>query len=129
MSNASCETGWRIMNTSEAISRLRQVIRRQHKAISTETSYVYWLRRYVVALQKMPPTLSSKHKIERFLSQLARQRQVSASSQNQALNALVFFYHCPMPCPQLQTFGGWRGPNENFRNQNLSSGNAVRAQL
>ena len=35
------------MNTKHAILRLRQVIRRQHKALSTESCYVYWLGRYI----------------------------------------------------------------------------------
>jgi len=38
------------MNTAKAIQRLRQVIRRQHKALSTEHCYVFWLRRYMAAL-------------------------------------------------------------------------------
>jgi integron integrase len=80
------------MNTSQAIHRLRGVIRRQHKAISTESSYVYWLRQYMWSLRFMPESLTSEQKLERFLTRLARNRSISASSQNQALNAIVFFY-------------------------------------
>jgi hypothetical protein len=39
-----------VMNTTQAIQRLRDVIRRQHKALSTEESYVSWLRRYMAAI-------------------------------------------------------------------------------
>jgi hypothetical protein len=70
---------------------MRDVIRRQHKALSTEAYYVFWLRRYVAALQAMPDGLSSEKKLEQFLTQLARIHDVSASSQNQALNAILFF--------------------------------------
>src|SRR5262245_8763103 len=80
------------MNISQAINRVREVTRRQYKALSTEDSYVYWLRQYIVALQAMPPDLSSEKKVERFLTDLARHRNVSASTQNQAFNAILFFY-------------------------------------
>ena len=80
------------MNTSEAIERARQVIRRQHKAFSTEDTYIFWLRRYMFALRRMPKALSSEQKMEWFLNELARSRDVSASTQNQAFNAVLFFY-------------------------------------
>ena len=71
------------MNTAQAINRVREVIRRQHKALSTEDSYLYWLRQYMGALRSMPPDLSSEKKLEQFLTGLARHRNVSASTQNQ----------------------------------------------
>jgi integrase len=80
------------MNTLQATCRIREVIRRQHKAISTERSYTFWLRRYITAVLKMPRGLTSERKIEQFLTDLARQRDISASTQNQALNAILFFY-------------------------------------
>src|SRR5215471_18245886 len=79
------------MNSQQAINRIRDTIRRQHKALSTEESYIFWLRRYMAALNKMPQDLSSEKKIERFLTGLAH-HDVSASSQNQAFNAVLFFY-------------------------------------
>jgi hypothetical protein len=79
------------MNAHQAIDRMRQVIRRQHKALSTEDSYIQWLRRYMKALRQMPPGLSSEKKLETFLTDLARERDVSASTQNQAFNASLFF--------------------------------------
>jgi hypothetical protein len=80
------------MNTSQAICRMREVIRRQHKALATEDCYIFWLRRYMTALREMPEGLSSEKKLEQFLTDLARHRDVSASTQNQALNAILFFY-------------------------------------
>jgi hypothetical protein len=80
------------MNTEQAIDRLRSVIRRQHKAISTESSYVYWLRRYMIAIHQYPETLTGEQKLERFLTELVRNRDISASGQNQAFNAILFFY-------------------------------------
>ncbi len=87
------------MNANQAIDRMRQVIRRQHKALSTEDAYVLWLRRYMKALQLMPPQLSSEKKLEKFLTDLAIERDVSASTQNQAFNALVFFYKVVLEQP------------------------------
>ena len=80
------------MNRTQAILRLRQVIRRQHKALATEENYVFWLRRYMAAVDRMPGALPSTKKLEQFLTDLACRRQVSASTQNQALNAILFFY-------------------------------------
>jgi hypothetical protein len=80
------------MKEAHAIDRLRQVIRRQHKALATEDAYVLWLRRYMKALRQMPPQLASEKKLEKFLTDLAIELDVSASTQNQAFNALLFFY-------------------------------------
>jgi integron integrase len=87
------------MNTSQAICRMREVIRRQHKALSTEQTYIGWLRRYITALHQMPESLSSEKKLEQFLTDLARHRDVSASTQNQALNAILFFYKAVLGQP------------------------------
>jgi len=62
------------MTTSQAMGQLRLVLRRQHKALSTEKTYLFWLRRYIQALFQMPRHLSSEQKLERFLSDLARDR-------------------------------------------------------
>ena len=80
------------MTSSQAIDQMRLVLRRQHKALSTEKSYLFWLRRYIEAVFLMPSLLSCEQKVERFLSDLARDRDVSASTQNQAFNAVLFFY-------------------------------------
>ena len=61
-------------------------------ALATESTYVHWLRQYISALKSMPATLSSEKKLELFLTHLARHRDLSASSQNQAFNAILYFY-------------------------------------
>ena len=58
------------MNPSQAIRRVREVLRRQHKALSTEDSYTFWLSRYMKALGKMPENLPSEKKLEQFLTDL-----------------------------------------------------------
>jgi integron integrase len=80
------------MNQSQAIDRMRQVIRRQHKSLSTEDCYLFWLRRYIHALRDMSEDLPREKKLERFLTNLAIREDVAATAQNQAFNAVVFFY-------------------------------------
>ncbi len=80
------------MNSIVATLRLRQVIRRRHQALATEESYVFWLRRYISAVERMPSPLPSSEKLERFLTDLACRLNVSASTQNQALHAILYFY-------------------------------------
>lgn len=75
-----------------AIQRLVEVCRRQHKSISTERTYSLWLKEYTVFITRIDPLLSSEKKLEAFLTMLAKQRDVSASTQNQAFNAILFFY-------------------------------------
>lgn len=87
------------MNPTQAIERARAVIRRQHKTLSTEQTYLHWLRRYMLALRSMPPELASEQKLERFLSELAVITDVSASTQNQAFNAVLFFYKDVLGAP------------------------------
>ena len=65
------------MNSNQAIERVRDVMRRQHKALSTEQTYLFWLRRYIRALAHMPNGLTSEKKIEQFLIDLARKYDVS----------------------------------------------------
>jgi len=81
------------MNSYAAVCRLRDVMRRQHMAFRTESMYVYWLKRYCNAVQRMPPDLTSEKKVERFLTDLATINNVAASTQNQAFNALLYFYN------------------------------------
>ena len=80
------------MKVTEAIERARNVMRRQHKTISTEQTYLHWLRHYICAVKSMPQDLSSELKLERFLTDLALKKNVSAATQNQAFNAILFFY-------------------------------------
>jgi len=61
------------MNPEQAIDRMRQVIRRQHKALATEDAYVLWVRRYNTALRQMSPELSSEKKLEQFLNRFGLQ--------------------------------------------------------
>ena len=88
------------MKTDQALQKMTDVIRRKHLALSTERSYRAWLRRYCDYLLKVPGHLTSEQKLERFLTALATDG-VAASTQNQAFNAMVFFYQKVMAVPLL----------------------------
>lgn len=79
------------MNEEAAISKMRDVLRLRHMAHSTEDTYVHWLRRFIRFIPRLPDEMASEQKIEAFLTALAKQ-QVAASTQNQAFNAVLFFY-------------------------------------
>ena len=87
------------MKPSEALQKLTEVARRQHKSLATERTYGFWLRRYMEAVRSMPADLTSEQRLERFLTEMALKRDVAASTQNQAFNAIVFFYKDVMGRP------------------------------
>ena len=74
------------------LEQVRNAIRVRHYSIRTEEAYVQWIKRYIYFHEKRhPKDLNAKH-VAAFLSYLAVKRKVAASTQNQALCALVFLY-------------------------------------
>jgi integron integrase len=70
----------------------RERMRTRHFALRTEQAYLHWLRRFVAFhRRKHPRELGAPH-VEQFLTYLAVHRKVSAATQNQALQALLFLY-------------------------------------
>jgi integron integrase len=74
------------------LEELRIQLRLRHRSLSTERSYVGWVRRFVIFHGKRHPSELGPDEIEAFLGDLASVRGVAASTQNQALNAIVFLY-------------------------------------
>jgi len=74
------------------MDRLREQVRLRHLSIRTEEAYSGWVRRYIVYHGKRNPDQMGEVEIREFLSFLAVQRNVAASTQNQALAALLFLY-------------------------------------
>ncbi len=74
------------------LDRVRAALRTRHCSLRTEKAYVGWIRRYIVFHGKRHPAEMGAAEITRFLSDLAIQRNVAASTQNQALSALLFLY-------------------------------------
>ena len=84
---------------------VRQRIRLKHYSHRTEKTYVNWVRRFVRFHSRRHPRELGKAEIEAFLTHLAIDRKVSASTQNQAFNALLFLYRevLEMDMPQLDS--------------------------
>lgn len=74
------------------LEQMRRAIRMRHYSYRTEQTYVHWVRRYVLFHGKRHPAEMGAHEVEVFLSALANDAQVAASTQNQALSALLFLY-------------------------------------
>lgn len=79
------------MNMNEAMDRARQVARFRHLSIRTERSYLGWIRRFGYWCQQHPQGTHAD-KLRVYLTHLAADRHVAKATQQQALNALVFFY-------------------------------------
>jgi integron integrase len=79
------------MNADQALQKLVSIMRRCHYSYSTEQNYSSWVRRYIGFLKTDKHGQTSEEKFQRFLSHLAREG-VAASTQNQAFNAIIFFY-------------------------------------
>ena len=69
-----------------------EVIRRKHYSIRTEEAYVNWIRRFILFHNKRHPKEMGAQEVEAFLTHLAVEEHVAASTQNQALAALLFLY-------------------------------------
>ena len=81
------------------MDRVREVIRTNHFSYSTEKTYISWIYRFIVYHHKRHPEEMGGKEIAYFLTSLAVERKVSASTQNQALNALAFLYKKVLKIP------------------------------
>jgi integrase len=84
------------MNTThkpkKLLEQVRDALRVKHYAYRTEKTYIFWIRRFILFHKKKHPSEMGSRHISEFLTHLAVDRNVSASTQNQALNALIFLY-------------------------------------
>src|SRR5438045_9785599 len=74
------------------LERVRVVLRTLHYSARTEKAYVGWIRRFIIFHGKRHPETMGELEIGAFLSSLATEAKVAASTQNQALAALLFLY-------------------------------------
>src|SRR5712664_620136 len=72
--------------------RVRETARVRHYSRRTETAYLSWIRRYIFFHDKRHPAEMGAPEVTRFLTSLAVEGHVAASTQNQALSALLFLY-------------------------------------
>lgn len=90
----------------------QQKMRTLHLAFRTERAYLHWIRRYVKFHNRRHPREMGAAEVEAFLTHLAVDAHVSASTQNQALQALLFLYRCVLEAdlPWLQNVTRARRP-------------------
>ena len=74
------------------LDQLRSKVRVKHYSLSTERQYVHWAKRFILFHGKRHPADMGAAEVEAFLTHLAVDGQVSSSTQNQALSALLFLY-------------------------------------
>src|SRR6516162_4045684 len=79
-------------NKPKLLDQVRDIIRRRHYSIRTEQAYVDWIKRFILYHGKRHPRDMAEEEVTEFLTHLARDRNVAASTQNQALSALLFLY-------------------------------------
>ena len=85
----SQETG---AQAPKLLDRVRAAIRARHYSLRTEEAYVGWIRRFILFHNKRHPAEMGESEINQFLTHLAVAENVAASTQNQALSAILFLY-------------------------------------
>ena len=85
-SPAPCITSPRLLD------RVRWHLRVKHYSLRTEQAYIHWIRRFILFHHKRHPIDMGEKEISAFLTHLAVDQNVAASTQNQALSALLFLY-------------------------------------
>ena len=74
------------------LDQVRDKIRFKHYTLDTENTYLPWIKQFILYHGKRHPVDMGAAEVEAFLTYLATQRQVSSSTQNQALSAILFLY-------------------------------------
>src|SRR5712692_7521428 len=89
---------------TKLLDQMRHVLRLKHLSIRTEKAYVQWAKRFILFHHKRHPADMGAPEIRTFLTHLAVQGQVAASTQNVALQALIFLYRhvLKQPFPELE---------------------------
>ena len=74
------------------LDRVREAMRFKHYSLRTEPTYIDWIKRFIIYHGKRHPETMGVDEVRRFLNNLASERNVAASTQNQAFSALLFLY-------------------------------------
>lgn len=91
------------------LERVRRRLRTRGYSQRTEAAYVDWIRRFVIFHDRRHPTQLAEREVAAFLEHLAVERQVSSSTQNQALSAILFLYRHVLGQPIAYVGGVVRG--------------------
>ncbi|AFN73824.1 Integrase [Melioribacter roseus P3M-2] len=74
------------------LNQVRMALRTNHYSLKTEEAYIGWIKRYILYHNKRHPNEMGAEEIKKFISFLANEKNVSSSTQNQALNAILYLY-------------------------------------
>ena len=80
------------MENPRLLNQVRDALRLRHYSIRTEQTYLQWIKRFILFHHKRHPSEMGEAEVSAFLTDLARERNVAASTQNQALSAILFLY-------------------------------------
>ncbi len=80
------------MNKPRLLDQVRDSLRLRHYSLRTEQAYIGWIKRFILFHKKRHPSEMGEQEITAFLTYLAVDKHVSASTQNQALSAILFLY-------------------------------------
>lgn len=102
---ASVDTNTGTAKKSRLLELVRDAIRRRHYSPRTEQTYVHWIKRFIYFSGRRHPAEMGAPEVTAFLNHLARERNVAANTQKQALSALLFLYKEALatPLPWLDT--------------------------
>jgi len=81
------------------LDRVREAVRVRHYSLRTEEAYVGWIRRFILFHHKRHPSVMGAGEVNAFLTHLAVGENVAASTQAQALSALLFLYKHVLEAP------------------------------
>jgi integron integrase len=84
---------------SKLLDAVREAVRTRHYSIRTEEAYLRWVREYILFFDKRHPQELGAKDVSAFVSHLAVERRVAASTQSQALSALLFLYREVLALP------------------------------
>lgn len=74
------------------LEQTRDVLRTKHRSLSTERAYLSWIKKFILFHNKCHPKEMGEREVEAFLTHLAVEGKVAASTQNQAFNSILFLY-------------------------------------
>jgi len=82
----------RVTTKPKLLDQVRTLMRLKHLSLRTEEAYVGWIKRFIIFHGKRHPQEMGAAEITGFLSSLAEEQRISASTQNVAFSALLFLY-------------------------------------
>lgn len=85
--------------SEKLLQRTKRLLRAKHYSHRTEKAYLGWIRRFILFHGKRHPAHMGREEIEVYLSHLATKRKVAASTQNQALSAILFLFRTVLEKP------------------------------